>query len=79
MIEMKTAVLIAASVKIGAIIGGADEKDSDLLYEFGRNLGLAFQIQDDLLDIYGDAKIFGKTIWRRYCCKQKNISLCESC
>lgn len=61
MIEMKTAVLIAASVKIGAIIGGADEKDSDLMYEYGKNLGLAFQIQDDLLDVYGDIKIFGKT------------------
>jgi geranylgeranyl diphosphate synthase type II len=61
MIELKTAVLIAASVKIGAIIGGAGDKDSDLLYEFGRNLGLAFQIQDDLLDSYGDVKIFGKT------------------
>ena len=60
MIELKTAVLIAASAKIGAIIGGAGEKDADLLYEFGRNLGLAFQIQDDLLDIYGDAKVFGK-------------------
>jgi geranylgeranyl diphosphate synthase type II len=60
MIELKTAVLIAASAKIGAIIGGADEKDADLLYEFGRYLGLAFQIQDDLLDIYGDVKIFGK-------------------
>jgi geranylgeranyl diphosphate synthase type II len=60
MIELKTAVLLAASAKIGAIIGGAEEKDSDLLYEFGRNLGLAFQIQDDLLDIYGDVKIFGK-------------------
>jgi geranylgeranyl diphosphate synthase type II len=60
MIELKTAVLLAASVKIGAIIGGADDRNSDLLYEFGRNLGLAFQIQDDLLDIYGDVKIFGK-------------------
>jgi geranylgeranyl diphosphate synthase type II len=60
MIELKTAVLIAASFKIGAIIGGAGEKDSDHLYEFGRNLGLAFQIQDDLLDIYGDMKLFGK-------------------
>jgi len=60
MIELKTAVLLAASVKIGAIIGGADDKNSELLYEFGRNLGLAFQIQDDLLDIYGDVKIFGK-------------------
>jgi geranylgeranyl diphosphate synthase type II len=60
MIELKTAVLLAASVKIGAIIGGADDKDSELIYEFGRNLGLAFQIQDDLLDIYGDVKVFGK-------------------
>ena len=60
MIELKTAVLLAASAKIGAIIGGAEDKDSDLLYEFGRNLGLAFQIQDDLLDIYGDTKVFGK-------------------
>jgi geranylgeranyl diphosphate synthase type II len=60
MIELKTAVLLAASAKIGAIIGGADDKESDLLYEFGKNLGLAFQIQDDLLDIYGDARVFGK-------------------
>jgi geranylgeranyl diphosphate synthase type II len=60
MIEMKTAVLIAASVQIGSILGGAEEKDAELLYEFGRNLGLAFQIQDDLLDTYGDVKIFGK-------------------
>jgi geranylgeranyl diphosphate synthase, type II len=60
MIELKTAVLIAASAKIGSLIGGAGDKDADLLYKFGRNLGLAFQIQDDLLDIYGDAKIFGK-------------------
>lgn len=60
MIELKTAALLAASAKIGSIIGGADDKDSDLLYEFGRNLGLAFQIQDDLLDVYGDIKVFGK-------------------
>lgn len=60
MIELKTAVLMAASVKIGGIIGGADEKDADMLYEFGRNLGLAFQLQDDLLDIYGNVNVFGK-------------------
>jgi geranylgeranyl diphosphate synthase type II len=62
MIELKTAVLLAASAKIGAIIGGSDDREADLLYEFGRNLGLAFQIQDDLLDIYGDVKVFGKIL-----------------
>jgi geranylgeranyl diphosphate synthase type II len=62
MIELKTAALIAASAKIGAIIGGADDKDAEILYEYGRNLGLAFQIQDDLLDIYGDIKVFGKIL-----------------
>ncbi len=61
MIELKTAVLIAASLKIGAIYGGADDRDAELLYGFGRNLGLAFQIQDDILDVFGDMKIFGKT------------------
>ncbi len=61
MIELKTASLIAASVKIGATFGGADEKDTETLYEYGRNLGLAFQIQDDILDTYGDMKVFGKT------------------
>ena len=61
MIELKTAVLVAAAVKTGAIIGGADDKDAELLYEFGRNLGLAFQVQDDLLDVWGDTKVFGKT------------------
>jgi geranylgeranyl diphosphate synthase type II len=60
MIELKTAALVAASLKIGAMTGGADDKDSDLLFEFGRNLGLAFQIQDDMLDIWGDTSVFGK-------------------
>jgi geranylgeranyl diphosphate synthase type II len=60
MIELKTAVLIASSLKIGALIGGAGEKDQELLYSFGRSLGIAFQIQDDILDTYGDTKMFGK-------------------
>jgi geranylgeranyl diphosphate synthase type II len=60
MIELKTAVLVAASVKIGAVIGGSSDKDADIMYEFGRNLGLAFQLQDDLLDSYGETKVFGK-------------------
>ena len=62
MIELKTSVLIAASLKIGALVNGASEKDSDALYEFGRNLGLAFQLQDDYLDTYGDVDSFGKKI-----------------
>lgn len=62
MITLKTAVLLAASLKIGAIIGGANDKDANLLYDFGINLGLAFQLQDDFLDVYGDVKTFGKQI-----------------
>jgi geranylgeranyl diphosphate synthase type II len=60
MIELKTAVLLASCLKIGSIIGGASDRDSELMYEFGRNLGLAFQIQDDILDVYGDPAVFGK-------------------
>jgi geranylgeranyl diphosphate synthase type II len=60
MIRLKTAVLLAASLKIGAMIGGADKQDGESLYRFGENLGIAFQLQDDLLDIYSDEKQFGK-------------------
>ncbi|HEY4797992.1 MAG TPA: polyprenyl synthetase family protein, partial [Bacteroidia bacterium] len=60
MIELKTAVLLAASMKIGALIGGAKGEDAEKLYEFGRNSGIAFQLQDDLLDVYGNAEKFGK-------------------
>ena len=60
MIELKTAVLIAASLKIGAILGGSSQRDAEDLYEFGRNLGIAFQLQDDLLDTYGDPVVMGK-------------------
>ena len=62
MIGLKTAVLIACSAKMGALISGASAEHCDLLYKFGYNLGLAFQIADDWLDTYGDVKVFGKAI-----------------
>lgn len=62
MIGLKTAVLLACSAKIGALIGGASEMDADFLYEYGYQLGLAFQVADDYLDTYGDEKVFGKPI-----------------
>jgi geranylgeranyl diphosphate synthase type II len=60
MISNKTAVLLAASLKTGALIGGATPTDADHLYEFGRCIGVAFQLKDDILDVYGDAVKFGK-------------------
>jgi len=62
MIHLKTAVLLATSLKMGAIIGGASKEEADLLYNFGIETGLAFQLKDDLLDVYGDALTFGKKI-----------------
>ena len=62
MIGLKTAVLIACSAKMGGLIGGASEEACELLYRFGYDLGLAFQITDDWLDTYGDVKVFGKAI-----------------
>ena len=60
MIGLKTAVLIACAAKMGALIGGANETECELLYKFGYDLGLAFQIADDWLDTYSDPKVFGK-------------------
>lgn len=62
MINLKTAVLLAGSLKIGALIAGASESDCENIYQYGRYAGLAFQLQDDLLDTYGNAAVFGKPI-----------------
>ena len=60
MIRLKTSLLLSCSLKIGAQLAGAADTDAEALYEFGKNIGLAFQLQDDLLDVYGDEKVFGK-------------------
>lgn len=62
MIEYKTAVLVAAAMKMGAIIANASQDDTEAIYEFGKNLGIAFQLQDDYLDAFGDPETFGKQV-----------------
>ncbi len=62
MISLKTSVLLACSLGMGAILGGAGERNQNLLYEFGRKLGLAFQVQDDYLDAFGNPEKFGKQV-----------------
>src|SRR5574344_273315 len=78
MIRLKTAVLLACSLKLGAILAGASIKDADLLYEVGINIGLAFQLKDDLLDVYGDPKVFGKNIGGDILCNKKTFLLINS-
>jgi len=62
MIELKTSVLLAASLKMGAVLGGAGQRNQDLLYQFGKKLGIAFQVQDDYLDAFGEPEKFGKQV-----------------
>lgn len=73
MIRLKTAVLLACALKTGAIVGDAPQADADHLYDFGIHIGLAFQLQDDLLDVYGDPATFGKNIGGDILCDKKTF------
>ena len=75
MIRLKTSVLLAAPFEIGALLAGAPTEDVKKLYQFGEKLGLAFQLQDDYLDVYGDPTIFGKKIGGESCCNKKTFML----
>ena len=75
MIRLKTSVLLACATKMGAILAGAGRDDTERLYAFGEKLGLAFQLQDDFLDVYGDTKVFGKAIGGDIACNKKTYML----
>lgn len=75
MIRLKTSVLLACALKTGAILAEAPEKDADNLYKFGERMGLAFQLQDDYLDVYGDPAVFGKAIGGDILCNKKTYML----
>lgn len=75
MIRLKTSVLLACALKMGAILADAPTKDAEELYLFGEKLGLAFQLQDDYLDVYGDYKTFGKQIGGDIMCNKKTYML----
>lgn len=78
MIRLKTAVLLAASLKIGAILGSASKDDADALYGFGLKIGIAFQLKDDFLDVYGDPEVFGKNIGGDILCNKKTYMLIKA-
>lgn len=75
MIRLKTAVLLGCALKSGALVGGAGEEDAQNLYDFGIHIGLAFQLKDDLLDVYGDEATFGKKIGGDILCNKKTYLL----
>lgn len=78
MIRLKTAVLLAASLKTGALLAGASDEDMARLYDFGVQIGISFQLQDDLLDVYGDPKVFGKKIGGDILCNKKTYMLIKA-
>ncbi len=75
MIRLKTSVLLACALQIGATLADAPKEDAEALYRFGENLGLAFQLQDDYLDVYGDPAVFGKKIGGDILCNKKTFML----
>lgn len=75
MIRLKTSVLLACALKIGAVMAGASDEDAANLYKFGEQMGLAFQLQDDYLDVYGDPAVFGKAIGGDILCNKKTYML----
>lgn len=75
MIRLKTSVLLACALQIGATLGGASKEDAEALYRFGERLGLAFQLQDDYLDVYGNPDVFGKRIGGDILCNKKTFML----
>ena len=75
MIRLKTSVLLACALQIGALLGGASEADAQSLYAYGEKVGLAFQLQDDYLDVYGDFETFGKAIGGDILCNKKTFML----
>jgi geranylgeranyl diphosphate synthase type II len=78
MIRLKTAVLLAGCLKLGAILGGASEEDAQNLYDFGIAIGIAFQLRDDYLDCYGDEKTFGKKIGGDILCGKRTFLLIQT-
>jgi geranylgeranyl diphosphate synthase type II len=75
MIRLKTAVLLGCALKMGALIAGAKMQDANRIYDFGINLGIAFQLKDDLLDVFGNEKTFGKKIGGDILCNKKTFLL----
>ena len=75
MIRLKTSVLLAASLKLGGMLAGASETDLENLYAYGETMGVAFQLQDDMLDVYADQSLFGKKIGGDICCNKKTFLL----
>ena len=78
MIRLKTSVLLSCSLKMGALLAGASDDDAQHLYDFGIRLGLAFQLKDDLLDVYGNPEVFGKNIGGDILCNKKTYLLVKA-